>query len=330
MSKRVLILGASGQDGLILSRALSNDGFSVVGACRSKEGLSTFTKYAPNAGGKVLDIRNFKDVLGIICETEPHVIYNLAAVSSVHESWAKPQEVFDINLLGALNVFESVRLSGLPGTKVYQASSSEMFGGGAGQLSERSPFFPKSPYAVSKLAAHNLTMMYRESYGVFASSGILFNHESPLRSENFVSRRVSKQAAEIYQGIRGKIEVGNLESSRDWGWAPDYVQAMRLIMDAADPGDFIVSSGDSKTIAELVQAALSAIGLHDWENYVAIDTTYRRPNDPNRSVGNSAKIRKELGWLPSKSFEDMVSEMVRYDISLIETSGESEIFWSPG
>ncbi len=330
MSKRVLILGASGQDGLILSRALSNDGFSVVGACRSEKGLATLSKYAPNATGKVLDIRNFNDVLSVICQTEPDVIYNLAAASSVHESWAKPHEVFDANLLGALNVFESVRLSGLPGTKVYQASSSEMFGGGVGKLSEESPFFPKSPYAVSKLAAHNLTIMYRESYGLFASSGILFNHESPLRSESFVSRRISKQAAEIHLGVRGKIEVGNLESSRDWGWAPDYVQAMRLIMDHRDPSDFIVSSGEAKTIAELVQAALAAIGIHDWQNFVTIDTGYHRPNDPNKSVGNSSKIRTELGWLPSKTFEGMVSEMVHYDIFLLKSSGESEIFWSPG
>jgi GDPmannose 4,6-dehydratase len=172
--------------------------------------------------------------------------------------------------------------------------------------------------------------MYRESYGVFASSGILFNHESPLRDGRFVSRKVSKQAAEIHLGLRTKIEIGNLNSTRDWGWAPDYVKAMRLIMRAKEPGDFVVASGVGRKTSELIQSALFSIGITNWLDYVSIDKGYSRPNDPAQSIGDSAKIQRELGWSPSKTFEEMVSDMVQYDISLGSNSPSSQASWYPG
>jgi GDPmannose 4,6-dehydratase len=265
----------------------------------------------------------------LIRELEPSAVYNLAAISSVQESWGKPHDVFNTNLVGALNVLESVRVLGMSETRVYQASSSEMFGGSGGNLNEESPFVPKSPYGASKLAAHNLIRMYRESYGVFASSGILFNHESPLRGERFVSRKVTKQAAEIYLGSRGKIEIGNLDSTRDWGWAPDYVQAMRLIMGADEPGDYVVASGVGRKTSQLVESALLSIGINNWKDYVSIDTDFYRPNDLAKSIGDSAKIRHELGWAPSKTFDEMVSDMVQYDISLASHTTDSQRLWHP-
>jgi GDPmannose 4,6-dehydratase len=324
-----LVLGASGQDGLILSRALALDGVSVVGTCRSKESVRELQSYAPSSLGRELDVRSFDDVLRLMRELEPSAVYNLAAISSVQESWDKPHEVFDTNLVGALNVLESVRILGLTETRVYQASSSEMFGGSGSLLNEESPFVPKSPYGASKLAAHNLIRMYRESYGVFASSGILFNHESPLRGGRFVSRKVSKQAAEIHLGLRSKIEIGNLDSTRDWGWAPDYVKAMRLIMGATEPGDYVVASGIGRKTSELIQSALFSIGITNWRDYVSIDKDYYRPNDPAQSIGDSAKIQRELGWSPSKTFEEMVSDMVRHDISLGSNGTSSQLLWYP-
>jgi GDPmannose 4,6-dehydratase len=325
-----LVIGASGQDGLILSRALALDGVSVLGTCRSKEGVRELESYAPSSLGRELDVRSFDDVLRLMRELEPSAVYNLAAISSVQESWGKPHDVFNTNLVGALNVLESIRILGLSETRVYQASSSEMFGGGRSLLNEESPFAPKSPYGASKLAAHNLIGMYRESYGVFASSGVLFNHESPLRDGRFVSRKISKQAAEIHLGLRTKIEIGNLNSTRDWGWAPDYVKAMRLIMGAKEPGDFVVASGVGRKTSELIQSALFSIGITNWLDYVSIDKGYSRPNDPAQSIGDAAKIQRELGWSPSKTFEEMVSDMVQYDISLGSNSPSSPVNWYPG
>jgi GDPmannose 4,6-dehydratase len=314
--EKVVVVGGSGQDGLILTKKLLEAGHQVVATTTSKEGLEKIKSFHPRASAVQIDIRSMQSVSDLFGDFAPTRVFNLAAISSVQESWNVPVEVFETNLLGALNVLEALKQKNSSNPwRLYQASSSEMFGGGVEALHEGSPFSPKSPYAASKLAAHSLMKMYRDVHGLFVCSGILFNHESPLRGEQFLSRSVAIQVAEFSKGLRSKVRVGNLESVRDWGSAKDYVEAMVLIIEADKPDDYVVSSGNGHSVAELVEAAFDSVGVSDWRLHVEIDSDFSRPNDLTISIGDSKKIRNELGWEPRDSFKQMVAEMVTFELS---------------
>lgn len=327
MENRVLVIGASGQDGVILSRLLTLSGVSVVGTCRSREKVEKLKNYLPGVEIRELDVRSRDSVSALIQELEPAQIYNLSAISSVQESWTRPHEVFDTNVNGVLNILEAVRTLGTS-SRVFQASSSEMYGAGTLPVNESSPFAPKSPYGISKLSAHNLVRVYREAYGLFACSGILFNHESPLRESAYLSRRISQQVAEIFLGLRKSLRVGNLETVRDWGWAPDYVEAMRLILNARGAGDYVIATGITHAVGDMVQAAFESIDVSDWEKHVEVDSSFMRINDPKVTAGDPSLIYEKLGWRASKAFTEMVSEMVRHDIATLrDQSSDSGKRW---
>lgn len=316
---RFLIFGASGQDGLILANRLSRKGIAFLGVSRTEIGCNKISDYVPGAQTRVLELSDGVGVRNLIAEFEPDRIINLAAESSVATSWEHPTQVFTSNTVGVANILEAIRKNQKANVRFYQASSSEMFGSGRG-LSEASVFNPQSPYAISKFAAHQLVRNYRESFGLFVSSGILFNHESPLRPSNFVSRKITSQVAEIHLGRRSKIELGNIKAIRDWGWAPDYVSAMELIIEASAPSDYVVATGIPHTIEDMLSIAFRSIGIEDWSQYVSQSQSLMRPQDLQFSIGNPEKLTNSLGWSPTKNFDEMIFEMVRHDIEVLSSN----------
>lgn len=315
--ERVLILGGAGQDGLILATSQLAKGNLVLSTTHSESYRQRIASTGNGVSSQLVDIRDKNEVKKVIETFSPSRVYNLAGVSSVKRSWECPGESLEVNAVGVANILEAIRSRGPKSSRYFQASSSEMYSLSEEGITEQSTFSPSSPYGVSKVAAHQLVGAYRDVDGIFACSGILFNHESPLRPLNFVTRHISRQVAEIELGMRQELLIGNLEIRRDWGWAPDYVAAMELIMDAGEPSDFVVSTDEVRSVRELVELAFAAVGIKEWEKYTRLDPDFERPNDPPESFGDSRKIRRELGWRTTVSLENIMRRMVDADLARI-------------
>ena len=328
-TKKIVITGAAGQDGLILGLKLVAAGHQVVGVVRGADQQSFLESYNPAVKTEILDSSTLKSVREFLERTQPDQIYHLSAKSSVANSWSDSENTLQTNIFHTLNWLNALNELKMHSTRFYHASSSEMFGlPKSHPQTEETLLHPRSPYGVSKVAAHHLVVNYRESFGQFASTGILFNHESPLRDIKFVTRKISQAVAEIARGKRDSLTLGNIEISRDWGWAPDYVDGMISILEHDSPDDFILATGRSHTLKEFVATAFQSVGIEDWAKYLKIDSALGRPADVISVVGNSSKARQMLKWSPAVSFESMVKRMVDFDLELID-AGELNRNWKP-
>src|ERR671934_1637542 len=326
MAKRALITGITGQDGSYLAEMLLEKGYEVHGVVRRSSTMNRGRidhlahAHPQHAEGSrfVLHYGDMTDSGGLnrlVKNIRPDEIYNLAAQSHVHVSFDQPEYTADADGLGTTRLLEAVRTTGHP-VRFYQASTSEMFGTSPPPQSEETPFHPRSPYAIAKLYAHWMTVNYRVAHGMFACSGILFNHESPRRGENFVSRKVTRGVAAILGGTSKSLSLGNLDAKRDWGHARDYVEAMWLMLQQKEPDDYVIASGVDRSVRDLVQVAFELVGL-DWEKYVEVDQAYMRPADVPQLRGDPSKARARLGWQPRTSFEEMIREMVEHDLGAL-------------
>jgi GDPmannose 4,6-dehydratase len=315
-----LITGITGQDGLYLAELLLSKGYRVFGMVRGQANpkVALVRETVPQVELVFGDLTDFSSLLSVLEVSQPDEVYNLAAISHVHHSFQQPELTYAITGLGVHKMLEAVRRFSGGGSSVrfYQASSSEMFGKARETpQNELTPFHPRSPYAIAKTMGHYATVHYREAYGMFACSGILFNHESPRRGAEFVTRKISLGVADIAAGRTDKIVLGNLEARRDWGFAGDYVTAMWLMLQQDEPGDYVVGTGESHSVRDFARLALSHIGISDYEQYLAVDEKYMRPADVEDLRADASKARRELGWEPSVSFEELVKLMVESDLS---------------
>ncbi|CCQ45018.1 GDP-mannose 4,6 dehydratase 2 [Pseudarthrobacter siccitolerans] len=312
------ITGASGQDGSYLVDRLLQKGWIVHALVKpqSTPGPISVPQSVRLHESDVSDQRRMADIL---LDVQPDALFNLAGVSSVAKSWECPVDVLSTNAVATTGLLEVVsRIQDISGTpvKFIQASSAELFGGTAEvPQTERTSICPISPYGASKALAHHMVGVYRRR-GVFASSAILYNHESPRRPQSFVTRKITSQVARIALGIDSQLLLGNLDAKRDWGWAPDYVEALVLMAEHELPDDFVIATGVSHTVAEFVSCAFEAAGLHEWEKYTAVDSRFVRPVDAAELRGDSSKARKELGWEPTMGFEEIVARMVANDLEI--------------
>ena len=323
--KKALITGCTGQDGSYLTELLLAKGYEVHGLKRRASSFNTervdhifqdfhevnnrfFLHYA--------DLTDGSSLASLLHNLEPDEIYNLGAQSHVKVSFDVPEFTADVVALGTLRLLEAMRLTGVK-CRFYQASSSEMFGSTPPPQNEVTTFHPRSPYACAKLFGHNITVNYRESYGVHASSGILFNHESPRRGETFVTRKVTRAVARIKYGVQAKLYLGNLEARRDWGYAPDYVRAMWLMLQQEEPDDFVVGTGEAHTVREFVELAFASADM-DWREYVEVDPRYFRPAEVDYLCADASKARRMLDWEPTVTFVELVRIMVNADIKELE------------
>lgn len=326
MIRKALITGITGQDGSYLAEHLLSKGYEVYGFIRRHSDTDQQLGMVSHLENEIKfiegDITSPISVGSAIRICLPDEVYHLAAQSHVHVSFKHPDLTLNTNISGTLNILDSVR-SLHPFAKIYNAATSEMFGNiqSSDPLSEYHPMNPVSPYGTSKLAAFNLCRNYRESYNMFISSGILFNHESPRRGVNFVTRKVCRAAARISMGEQDHLTLGNMDSTRDWGWAPDYVRAMQMMLDHDTPDDFVVATGRSHTISYLCKVAFSHLDL-DYIDYIRTDSKFKRPNELYHLTGDSTKIKNVLGWSPTVTFEEMIRTMVDAELKLIEI-GES-------
>lgn len=310
--KKALIIGVSGQDGAYLADLLLKKGYEVHGTSRDHE-VGTFRnleKLGIKDQVKLSSMvtSDFRSVLTALQKAEADEIYNLAGQTSVGMSFAYPVETFDSILIGTMNLLECIRLLKHP-VKFYNAGSSEVFGNTPVPATEETPFHPRSPYATAKAAAHYAVTNYREAYGLFACTGILFNHESPLRPQRFVTSKIVSTAVRIANGSDERLTLGKMDIYRDWGWAPDYVDAMWRMLQQASPDDFIVATGIEKSLQDFVVEVFDQVGL-DWQDYVQSDPVLFRPSDIDRSCGNAAKARHALGWSASLTFNDIIGSLV--------------------
>ena len=315
--KRALITGINGMDGSHLADFLLERGYVVYGM----ERRSSYKNRANT--GHLETNKNFHFITGdltdqnslfrVLKESDPDELYNLGSQSFVGESWNTPEQTGDVTGLGALRVLEALREYGQP-IKYYQASTSEMFGKMEKFANEDTPFYPRSPYGVAKLYAHWITINYRESYDMFNCSGILFNHESERRGIEFVTRKITDGVAKIYLGLQDKIILGNLDTKRDWGYSPDYVESMWMMLQQDKPQDYVIATGKVHSLEEFLDMAFQHIDIIDWKKYVGQDERYMRPADVFYLAGDSSKAKMVLGWKPKISFEGMVSKMVANDI----------------
>ena len=316
--KKIIIFGVSGQDGSYLAKLLLSKGFKVYGTSRDAEvqkfsNLKTFG-IKERISVVSVAINDFGSVFQCIKNISPDVIYNLASQSSVALSFSQPHETMESIELGTLNILESIRLYGKE-IKFYNACSSECFGDtGEKKADEKTPFNPLSPYAVSKAAAYWMVKNYREAYGISACSGILFNHESPLRQDRFVTKKIINAAVDISKGKNKTLNLGNIDIIRDWGWAPDYVEAMWLMMENNISEDFVVATGISKSLKDFLSISFEYLNLN-WKNYVSIDENLYRPTDISKNIGNPNKIKKQLGWKAKYSFHEMIKEIIEYSMA---------------
>jgi len=321
MSKRAVITGITGQDGSYLAELLVERGYSVVGVVRrsSAPNLWRIEHLLDRIQLRPADLLDQLSLIRLIDEVRPHELYNLAAMSFVPASWDQPFLTGEFNSLGVVRVLEAVRQVD-PAIRVYQASSSEMFGK-VRQVpqTELTPFYPRSPYGVSKVFGHYITVNYRESYGLFAVSGILFNHESPRRGLEFVTRKVTDGVARIALGLADSVALGNLDACRDWGYAGDYVRAMWLMLQQDEPDDYVVASGIAHSVRDLVEAAFGHAGL-EWQKYVRTDPRLLRPAEVDHLIGDAAKARRVLGWTPEVDFRALVAKMVDADLERLKKS----------
>lgn len=315
MAKRALITGITGQDGSYLAELLLSEGYDVYGVVR-RASTENYERIEHLRGQITLlqaDLLDQSSLVQAIRESNPTELYNLAAQSFVPTSWAQPVLTAEFTAIGVTKVLEAMRAVN-PEIRFYQASSSEMYGKVLEvPQSEDTPFYPRSPYGVAKVYGHYITVNYRESYNLHASSGILFNHESPRRGLEFVTRKVTDGVSRIKLGLATELRMGNLDSQRDWGFAGDYVKAMWLMLQQDTPDDFVVATGETHTVKELVQLAFDRVGL-DWEKYVVIDPRFIRPAEVDLLIGEPAKANKVLGWVPQTSFQTLVNMMVDADM----------------
>jgi GDPmannose 4,6-dehydratase len=347
MSKTALITGVTGQDGSYLAELLLDKGYEVHGTIRRGSTFNTQridhifqdphedeipfeTHY-----GEMTDASN---ISRLVEKIEPDEIYNLAAQSNVAVSFEQPQYTTDTNALGTLRLLDAIRESEID-TRFYHASTSELFGGQTSEpLNEQSDFHPRSPYACSKLYAHWITINYREAYGLHATNGILFNHESPRRGKRFVTRKISRAVARIAAGIQDKLYLGNLDAKRDWGYAPEYVEGIWQMVNQSEPDDYVLATGETNTVRRFVEAAFEHVGITiEWEGdgvdekgrdretgriLVEIDPQYFRPSEVDTLIGDPSKAKRELGWEAETSFETLVEKMVQSDMDTLEQDGE--------
>jgi GDPmannose 4,6-dehydratase len=314
-TKCALITGITGQDGSYLAEFLLSKGYRVIGMTRrsstdAHERIESILERIEIVSGDLLDQSSMTSV---IAQTKPDEVYNLAAQSFVPTSWAQPVLTGEFTALGVTRIMEAIRHVN-PRIKFYQASSSEMFGKVVEvPQSEKTPFYPRSPYGVAKAYGHWITVNYRESYDMFAASGILFNHESPRRGKEFVTRKISDAVARIKFGLLDKLHLGNLEAQRDWGFAGDYIRAMWLMLQQEKPDDFVIATGRTHKVREFARLAFEAVDLN-YEDYVVVDPSFYRPAEVEHLVGDPSKAKRVLGWEPEVSFEELVERMVRADL----------------
>jgi GDPmannose 4,6-dehydratase len=318
-NKVALITGITGQDGSYLADFLLSQGYKVIGMVR-RSSTETFDRIRHIQNEITIvqgDLLDQVSVLDIVREHRPREIYNLAAQSFVPTSWKQPVLTGEFTALGVTRMLESVRLVD-PSIRIYQASSSEMFGKVQEvPQTEQTSFYPRSPYGVAKVYGHWITVNYRESYGLFACSGILFNHESPRRGLEFVSRKVTNAVAKIKLGLANELRLGNLDAHRDWGYAPDYVRAMWLMLQQDHPDDYVVATGKDHSVRDLCEVAFSHAGL-DWRKYVVVDPKLLRPAEVDHLIGNAAKARRVLGWEPTVTFRQLIELMVDADMDMLK------------
>jgi GDPmannose 4,6-dehydratase len=320
MSKTALITGINGMDGSHLADFLLEKGYKVYGVeRRSSSKNRTNTEHLE---GRVTflqgDLTDQNSLLRCLKESNPDEVYNLAAQSFVGESWNTPEHTSEVTGLGVLRILEAIREYN-PQIRFYQASSSEMFGRMVeNPATENTPFYPRSPYGVAKLYGHWITKNYRESYNMFACSGILFNHESERRGIEFVTRKISDGVARIHLGLADHISLGNLDAKRDWGYAPDYIEAMWLMLQQDTPDDYVIATGDTRSIREFLDEAFKYVGITNWESYIQIDQRFMRPAEVDVLRGDYKKAQTQLGWTPKTSFTDLVKVMVQNDINLLK------------
>jgi len=317
--KRALITGITGQDGAYLAQFLLGQGYEVHGLLRrsaSADVIGARLKWLKIDGRIILHDGNLTDLSGLIRvvkDVQPQEVYNLAAQSFVKSSWQQPLLTGTVTGLGAVNILEAVRLAN-PEARFYQASSSEMFGLIQEPIqSEKTPFYPRSPYAAAKLYAHWMTVNYRESFDMHASNGILFNHESPLRGIEFVTRKITDGVARIKLGLQEKLSLGNLDAKRDWGHARDYVKAMWLMLQQEVPDDYVIATGRTASVREFCQFAFNHVGLN-MEDHVVVDERFLRPAEVDILLGNAEKAKAKLGWAAETTLEELVAEMVEADL----------------
>jgi GDPmannose 4,6-dehydratase len=341
--KRALITGITGQDGAYLAEFLLEKGYEVHGVKRRASSFNTdridHLYQDPHDRGVRLhlhygDLTDSTNLIRIVQQTQPDEIYNLAAQSHVGVSFETPEYTANSDALGTLRVLEAIRILGLSSkTRFYQASTSEMFGK-VQEVPQResTPFYPRSPYGVAKLYAYWITVNYREAYGIFACNGILFNHESPIRGETFVTRKITRGLARIHAGLDSSMFLGNLDSLRDWGHARDYVRAQWLMLQQAQPEDFVIASGEQHSVREFAERAAAALGMHlEWQGkgveergidtksgrvVIRVDPRYFRPTEVESLLGDASKAREKLGWVPEIDFQTLVNEMVAEDLDL--------------
>jgi GDPmannose 4,6-dehydratase len=316
---RALISGITGQDGYYLAQLLLEKDYEVFGMYRGQDNPKADRLKQELPGLTLIqgDLRDITSLLRALTISCPDEVYNLAAISHVHLSWQQPELVSDVNALGVLRFLDAVKVhtrGDMSLVKFYQASSSEMFGKVREHpQSELTPFYPRSPYGVTKVFGHHITVNYRESYGAFAVSGILFNHESPRRGPEFVTRKVTRAAARIYLGLQETLELGNLDPRRDWGFAGDYVNAMWLMLQQSEPEDFVIATGVMHSIEDLLTCAFLPFGL-SWRDHVVQNPDFVRPAEVDCLQGDAAKAREKLGWEPTVDFKYLVKWMVESDL----------------
>jgi GDPmannose 4,6-dehydratase len=322
VTRRALVTGITGQDGSYLAELLLSKGYEVHGLIRRSSSFSTGRidhlyrdPHQPNVPLHLYygDLADPSSLINSLNRIKPDEVYNLGAQSHVMVSFEMPEFTADTTGMGTLRLLEAIRHADWP-IRYYQAGSSEMFGKVAeSPQSERTPFYPRSPYAVSKVFAHWMTIQYREAYGLFAANGIMFNHESPRRGGTFVTRKVTRSIAAILAGREEKLYLGNLDARRDWGYAPEYVEAMWLMLQQPEPDDYVVATGETHSVREFVELAFSQVG-RDWQDFVEIDPRYFRPTEVDELCGDATKARERLGWRPRTTFAELVRLMVEADL----------------
>ena len=333
MSKKALITGITGQDGSYLAELLLGKGYEVHGIIRRASSFNTGRLDPiyddPHSGSGRLalhygDLSDASALARLIGKIQPEEVYNLAAQSHVRVSFDSPEYTTDITATGAIRLLEAIRETGIK-PRFYQASSSEMYGL-VQEVPQResTPFYPRSPYGCAKVYAYWITVNYRESYGLHASNGILFNHESPRRGETFVTRKITRAVAHIKAGLQEKLYMGNLDAKRDWGYAKEYVEAMWRILQQPEPDDYVIATNETHSVREFLEAAFAHVGL-DWQKHVEIDPRYFRPAEVELLIGDYSKAKQKLGWEPQTKFSDLVKLMVDADVDLLRRHREGKI-----
>lgn len=326
--KRALITGITGQDGRYLGQLLSDQGYQVFGLIRGQANPKAQMVLDENPGLELVDgdLRDLSSLIAVMEQVQPDEVYNLGAMSFVQLSFKQAELTAEITGLGVLRMLEAVRIvGGVENNPIrfYQASSSEMFGKvRETPQTEKTPFHPRSPYGVAKVFGHDITLNYREAYGLHASSGILFNHESERRGLEFVTRKITNSLARMKLGLQERISLGNLDSARDWGFAGDYVKAMWMMLQQPEPDDYVIATGETHTIREFLDTAFRIAGYDSWEPFVTHDNRFDRPAEVDLLMGDATKAREKLGWTPTVTFEELVQRMYESDLKAEQTQLE--------